>query len=433
MSRESLAAKKAAEDRAESLAELARSLDFRSGGSFSRTWTPEEVAAFQAWAFSALRLRDASRLRSTIEMFGGIPEGSPENKDLLFWAAKDPDAWGFADIYRHVVSVDPVLSAEARLGLGAFLRRGICLAEGGRASASGKDLAVSSLRLSHECFYPIGACLAADNPAALAWILGDGSRFNALAAAEPRGRFEGDKFMSSAERRSSNILREYQAQTWRIADEQDARLEKTILFQAVAGRAPRCAALLASIPEFSQSALDPERLRGGLNVNSSVFVSEVAWESGGGGAAREQVSLFEMAIANFKKDFQPYPPFTFSDFKEWEEVLARMIKASPAAAKEWRQQNGLGLPEIYFATDAELIRVGLDSGGGVRVSQNRERVLRIMMAFADCGFEVQWDLVASQCSKAPELAEWLRIQGAVFEARANIKIPLAERGPRRSL
>lgn len=415
------------------LAELAASLDSRNAADFVRKWSPQEVASFQAEAFCGLRIKDKQRIVSSIEHFGGIPEGSDDNEDLLFLAAQDPSAWGFAEIYGSVAATDPLLRFEESQGLGEFLRRGIALPGDGRGS-SGTLSVRNTIGYSRASFRPVGACLATDNPIALAWLLGDSDRFNALAATEPLGCFNGEAFTSNKEIRSLN-LRDYHGRSWLVADAQDARLEKSLLFQAVAARAPRCAALLASIPEFSQAALDPERLRGGATVENSVFISETGWDGGRDQAARPQVSVFEEVIFKFKDSAEfsspGFGPRGHAPLREWELLLERLVMASPSAAKKWRQSNGLGLPEIYFAVESASIVSQARAYSRRQPSAAapaQERVMRQLAIFAAHGFDVQWEGMATQCERVPELAEWLRIQGAVVNASDGAGEPHPRRG-----
>lgn len=413
------------QDRGDFLEKMAGSLDSRPANEFVREWSFEELAGFQSQAFSALRLKDEARLISTIKDFGGVPDGVEGNQDLLFLAARDPAAWGFGAIYEAVSSLDPVLREERRAGVGAFLRSGICLAAGGLSGTSGVQRARQGVADSRRFFRPVGACLAQDNPRALAWLLGDPDRFAALAKSEPAGRYVGERF--ELVDKVHHALRKYHGSAWAVAQSQDARLESCLIFQAVAAKAPRCAALLAAIPEFAMAALDPERLLGGANVSNSTFVSEQRWvaergQEGSVPACRDQVSLLEEAIFPFGGSLFPSGENGAPDPNAWERALKNLVQACPESAKKWRQRNGMGFPEVYLAVEV--------SASAKSDAQERDqRAMRMLSVFADSGFEIQWENMAQKLPCRATLAEWLRIQGAAPLARDDGAAPTLKRRP----
>lgn len=362
-------------------------------------WSDAETSAFLALMRVALRLKSETRLRAAIEAFGGVAgHGCEGIGHPLHEAAMARDAFGFG------ILLDECVHA-ARGQVGMYGRK-IELCDWLRGQQQDPD---RHEHYSAGACAPALACLDRDNPLALAEILSRPELFAALVEKEPLAGGGPPKELMSAWRAEKYKSTEELAKWARY---NNGAFESSLLWQAVNMGAFRCAAMLASIPEFGRAPMTPGCLwfsseRGGnRRREQSVFKEE----------GKVSFDFFEQAIASKKLTESGSLESREARRLAWVDMIDAMIDSAPKEAKKFSQEGtGLGWVEMYFAhediprTEAFELRSGSENSG---IPEAMERLAR----FKKAGFKGQWELLAKCCSDGGALQSWIALDASVPEA-----------------
>lgn len=386
------------------LAQRAVDLSGAGDGGFGRDdWDQGEVDVCLAMVRAALRLKSAPRLAAAIEAFGGLP---PEGGKWLAGkplsdAAMAPDAFGF----EVLLGAQQKAAAGSKTGwisdrqerLGEWLRTGLFNSfYGGSGGFDARSASEVGSRVK-----PVAACLAHDNPVALALILEDTERRAALALWEPAPMSDPPDWTKMSSYSDGDA-------TLKAGRSAEAGFEKSLLWQAISMKAFRCAALLCALPEFNKPLLRSE----------------------GFGALSEQRHWFQRG-ANGSFEEKGAVPFCFFEWAAsmgneverssrregakvaWMKMLGAMSDAGDEACRQHRQAGtGMGWPEMFFVR-AEPHRWGARAELSNEFAQAEVAAAMAMLdRFESNGFAPQWEALAHACAERGTLKDWLDIKGA---------------------
>ena len=414
----------------------------RSKSDASRSWTSVEVSTCQAMGHAALRLGGEVQLASTIEMFGGLPldvaplgfgQGSSDGPCLLWSAASNAEGFGFEMVLAAVQGMAEKEVAAGRYlrhldGGGSFLsrwlRRGLVTqGEQNTDDCDGNFNVQTAINQAAERSWhvssPVGCCFGNDNPVALAILLSDAGRFEALLAGEPSGIF-----VTAAQNDAIFSVRAKEAEA------QDAWIEKTLFWHALNCGAWRCAALLAAIPEFGAKALTPKTLGFGFaesyrSQQSRRDTSNILLAENDGVFADSFARALRMAEVSIDRG-------NWRDKSEsWLVMVESMILSAPAEARTWLSSDGLSLPEIILGGKPDRYQRVYYEIGSTSSPQTLAAGKRILAAFESSGFDMHWVALSKRCADIPMLGNWIAqkmevaTEGAELSAAASP--PSAER------
>lgn len=378
---------------------LAAQFSNPSGPAPLAKWSDVETTAFLALMKAALRLKSEERLRAALAAFGGVAlHGCEGVGHPLHEAAMSSDAFGFGILLDECV--------QASRGQVGMYGRKIELPDWLRGQQQDPD---RHDHYSPGVCAPAIACLDRDNPLALAEILSRPELFAALVEKEPLLADGPPKALMAAWRADKYKSAEELAKWARY---NNGAFESSLLWQAVNMGAFRCAAMLASIPEFGRAPMTPGAL----------------WFSAEhGGNRRRQQSLFkeegpicfdffEQAIASKKLADAGSLEMREGRRLAWGAMIDAMIEAAPKEAKKYSQEGtGLGWVEMYFAhenipsTEEFELRAGRENS---LIPEAMERLAR----FKKAGFKGQWELLAKCCIDGGALQAWISLNESVQEA-----------------
>ena len=361
-------------------------------------WTDGEVETFLGLMKGALRLKSMELLKSAIHAFGGVAPRGGANRIAhpLYEAAEAADAFGFG-----LLLDECVLAATGEVG---FYGRPIELSDWLRSGMPHPYK--TSERVSSDCS-PVMACFSSDNPLALAEILSRPQLFEALVKAEPEIG-EGppsdlvDQWRKEAYKGSENLS------NW--ARYGNHGFENSLLYVAVSLGAFRCAALLASIPDFGAASMTPNGLwfenkdSNGRRRAQSLFKEEGVIS----------FDFFEQALAS-KALVERMGGSRSEHLECWGMMIDAMIDAAPEAAKTYCQEGtGLGWVEMYFAHE-DIPRIEAFELRSRSEKSSIPKVIERLDRFRRANFRAQWELLAGCCSPAGSLQSWIELSGAVSE------------------
>lgn len=371
----------------------------------------EEERVIWALCSSALRRGDAEKVERLVSEFGGLPSGG-ESESLLKQSAETEGAVAFealslaawmkweAALRRSAPARGALSEGEA---LKEFLKCGLI-----NTPAEAKQ-ALGSLASREDVpgggradkIAPVGAALGADNPVALAKALCLPGWREALAAREPRGIEEIDE-LSEAE------------QVQRAEAGQFA--EGCLLSLAIKRGALRCALLLLSLPEFSQTLLrellpcvedgvfDQERRMASVLASMpSGFLGVKCKPS----PEREFIGVWR-SYSFFERLLKGYNLNAGKEDSLWPRVIEAAIEAQEVDRARPQKGSGRGWAEMIVC--------------GVR---NDEASLRLARGWIerlrDRGAAIDWERVsrvwaAEDSPAAMALSEWAALEGLRLSA-----------------
>lgn len=417
----------------------------RSKSDASRSWTSVEISTCQAMGHAALRLGGEVQLASTIQMFGGLPldvaplgfgQGSSDGPCLLWSAAGNVDGFGFEMVLAAVqgMAEDEVATGRGLRHLdggGSFLsrwlRRGLVnQGEQDADDCDGNFNVQSAINQAAERSWhvssPVGCCFGNDNPVALAILLSDASRFEALLEAEPSGIFvcevSKDEYLPFALRAKE-------------AEAEDAWMEKTLFWHALNCGAWRCAALLAAIPEFGAKALTPKTLGFGFadsyrSQQSRREKSNILPAENDGIFADSFARALRMAEVSIDRGNWRYKS------ESWLVMIESMIISAPAEAKTWLSSDGLSLPEIVLGGKPERYQRVYYEIGSVSSPETLAAGKRILAAFESSGFDMHWEALSRRCADIPMLGNWIALKVAVANEGAELSAAASQSSTERA-
>lgn len=381
-----------------------------------RLWSSEEVMVQTAMVGAALRFRDGGRLDRAIADFGGLIDKRYFARDrrgesiidFLFSSAEHPDAFGFE---RLLAERESELAPEKRLdtaAFGAWLRTGIYgSAKVEQNNPDGENDIENSLSdrsvLGYGLIAPVAAALCHDNPIALANVLGQGDRIQALLAMEPEGL--------------AQAMDDGAAMAWYSepmnCDHGKPHVERSILWNAIASKAYRCAALLASIPEFAAPFCEARRHVAGSNgfrehmhrANNSMRGVPFSEPNFWGWALRKGV------------DQSGSIWLSGADGLAWRSMIESMVDGASDSAKSWRGIGCGGWSDIFM----RKLGVGSIDAKDEKGAESLEWCQSVLGRMSEHGFPMDWAALAKQCKKLSPMREWLVLQGVAKAGPSPVK------------
>lgn len=383
------------------LASLGRSKLLAKG----RPWSDEEIDAQSARIRAAFRMRDESMLEAALDVFGGLPPESSYGsrrgnsiKDPLFISAEHPDAFGFERLLsereKELPWIElPLDQQNEGLWLGAWLRKGIYGTGPDHVDAEPDDLRDRSV-LGHGLIAPVAAALCHDNPLAMASILSNEKRFKALLAMEPQGLLE--------------ELDDGDAKAWYedvIKSEHGKPLaERSLVWNAVACRAYRCAALLASMPEFAAPLCEARRhVAGADGFRENTHRANNTMR----GVPFSEPNFFCWAL---RKGVAQGGSVWLSgdDSLAWRAMVESMVDGASDSAKSWRGMGCGGWSDVLMVQ----LGVGSMDAKGETGRERLEWCRSVLGRMSDLGFAMDWPALSKRCDKSSPMRDWLALQGA---------------------
>lgn len=368
----------------------------------SSEWDAQSVQSCLVDLKTALRQRSEKKLEAVVETYGGLPPQWRKwpASEPLGDAAKDPGAFGFEfllDIQQAEWELKARQSGHVEK-LGDWLRAGMInnpwrakTWNGAKELASGQEAR------------PVAVCLAYDNPMALAQIMKNQGRFDALVSSEPTP--------SKSLPGTQGLVSKYDPKFRDEARKAGAVFETSLLWHAVSLRAYRCAAMLAAMPDFSRTLNQPRSFGSGLEDSHWVDrqTQDVFHESD----ACVEFSFFEWMMSNANCE-----NFWERDRAQagWQAMIQSSAEHAGSEVLNWRQEGtGLGWAEIYFAHVAPQ-----KWGHSVSHNEVAQRAvadaINFMAILEKAGFAINWGLLSKVSEGCAPLRDWIELREASIKS-----------------
>jgi hypothetical protein len=382
-------------------------------------WSDGEARVCRSLALAALRQRDLGKLEQVGVAFGGFPTRrcGKDESDLLWEAAGDPQAFGFGLILESMQSAElSDWAREAKPGeterwaLGAWLRSGLVAPAFLEARVEYDNVgalrhALSVVGRSSSC--PLAAAFGRDCPQALALILSDPDRMSALADLEPQGSMGDQKGLGIKNARERSLAC-------------GARMEQTLIWQALACGATRCASMLVWTTQFA-AGLEAGRLGWSIMGNFQMTFEDMEDDPSRkrleGKPATSGALLVDWVVRELTRlQTRRERPDYVQGLWSW---LREAAAAAPEGVKKAPLDGSGGWPAACLGA--------LSGGQGAGQEQRRVQQVREWVEFyASQGFEIDAGACAKACEKtAPEAAEWILLRDALSAERPRRSGPKA--------